>query len=77
MRRLIYFLLIALVILTIVAGVMFGDSGDFSPSGGSSSKGSSKGHTCYVCGDAGNMKYGSHYYCPTHWAMVKTVAEAD
>ena len=34
-------------------------------------------HECYVCGDDASLKYGSHYYCNTHWAMVKTVAEAD
>ncbi len=34
-------------------------------------------HECYVCGDDATLKYGSHYYCNTHWAMVKTVTEAD
>ena len=34
-------------------------------------------HECYVCGDEASLKYGSHYYCNTHWAMVKTIDEAD
>ena len=34
-------------------------------------------HECYVCGDNASLKYGSHYYCNTHWAMVKTMNEAD
>jgi hypothetical protein len=34
-------------------------------------------HECYVCGKDASLKYGSHYYCNTHGAMVKTVVEAD
>ena len=45
--------------------------------GKENSSGDSTSHTCYVCGEEGNMKYGSFYYCPTHWAYVKTVVEAD
>jgi hypothetical protein len=33
-------------------------------------------HECYVCGDDASIKYGSDYYCNTHWAMVKTIDEA-
>ncbi len=48
-----------------------------SSSSSSSSKSSKSSHSCYVCGKSASLKYGSHYYCKTHWAMVKTVAEAD
>lgn len=76
MKKLIYGMFILVVVLGIALFVMLPkDSG--SSSGSSSSGGSgSQGHTCYVCGESGNMKYGSHYYCKTHWAMVKTVDEA-
>jgi|GEM_PF-2068340 len=43
---------------------------------GSSYGGSSGGHTCYVCGDSGNIKYGSHYYCSTHYAYTKTIVDS-
>lgn len=34
--------------------------------------------SCYVCGEYTEcLKYGSYYYCPTHWAYVKTVYEAQ
>ncbi len=34
-------------------------------------------HECYVCGKDAQLKYGSHYYCNTHWAMVKTIDEVS
>ena len=44
--------------------------------GNRSSRSSGSSHSCYVCGKSASHKYGSHYYCATHWAMVKTVDEA-
>ncbi|MBR4910912.1 MAG: hypothetical protein IKZ47_06300 [Clostridia bacterium] len=46
---------------------------DLNTSGSSSSA----SHTCYVCGKAAYSKYGSYYYCPEHYSMVKTVYEAQ
>lgn len=51
-------------------------SGYSSYSGGSSSNSASR-HSCYVCGESAYTQYGSYYYCKTHYAMVKTVVEAD
>ena len=78
MKKLIYGLLVCLIIVTGIVVFTF----DKEESGNSKNPGSSSGskgesHICYICGESGNMKYGSHYYCATHWAMVKTVAEAD
>ena len=49
----------------------------YSGSSGSSSGGyhSSSNHKCYVCGEDGNILYGSHYYCSTHYAYVKTIVD--
>ena len=72
MRKLLYVLLICLVIVTgIVVSTTKDNSnkGDYMPS-------KKETHTCYICGDIGELKYGSHYYCATHWAMVKTIDEA-
>ena len=43
--------------------------------GNKSTSSEQESHTCYVCGKTGNHKYGSYYYCATHYAMVKTVTE--
>lgn len=78
MKKIIYGLLICLVIVTGIVVFTFDkkESGSHKNAGYNSSS-RSESHTCYVCGDSGNMKYGSHYYCATHWAMVKTVSESD
>ena len=74
MKKLIYGLLICLVIVTSLIALTFEED---KTSNSKSSNVKRESHTCYVCGESGNMKYGSYYYCATHWAMVKTVAEAD
>lgn len=61
---------IALAVFFIVTIVTSGGSSNSS----SSSKSSQK---CYVCGKSGSIRYGSHYYCGTHYAMVKTVVDAN
>ena len=48
----------------------------YSSSTSSSKSSSSGGHKCYVCGESGNIKYGSHYYCSTHYAMTKTIVDS-
>ena len=76
MRKLLYGLLICLIIVTGIAVFTAKDDdgkSDYTPGDTPSKK---ESHTCYVCGDKGDLKYGSHYYCATHWAMVKTVDEA-
>lgn len=69
-----------LVCLVIVTGIVVATDEEDAPKSSYKSDytpNKTTSHTCYVCGKSGNMKYGSHYYCATHWAMVKTVAEAD
>ena len=53
------------------------DDSSYSDSYNSSSGGdySSTSHKCYVCGKSGNILYGSHYYCSTHYAYVKTIVD--
>lgn len=68
MKKLIALLLVALVLFSFAA---CGSSSSYS-----SSKSSSTKRSCYVCGKSASKKYGSHYYCSTHYAMVKTVVEA-
>ena len=75
MKKLIYGMFACVVVLGIALLLTMPKDSGRSSSG--SSSGSSGSHTCYVCGKSGNLKYGSHYYCKTHWAMVKTVDEAD
>ena len=68
----------AIVVVIVLIIAMIGScSGNSSSTGTKSSGGSSAKHSCYVCGDNASLKYGSHYYCATHYAMVKTVVEAD
>lgn len=81
MKRLIAVLLLAACLISLAACSSgssyssYDDDDDYGYNYGGS--GSSSSHECYVCGDSASLKYGSHYYCSTHWAMVKTVAEAD
>ena len=56
-------------------GSLFG--GNDNANKASKTNNTQKSHECYVCGDDANLKYGSHYYCNTHWAMVKTIDEAE
>lgn len=67
---------IVVIVLVILAALLGScdDSSSKSSSSGSSSYGGSS-HSCYVCGEPASHKYGSHYYCTTHYAMVKTVVE--
>ncbi len=55
--------ILCIVIVSVITGTVGSSGGDY--------------HDCYVCGESGNIKYGSHYYCPTHYAYVKTVVEAE
>jgi hypothetical protein len=70
--------LIALVLVLVLAVTLL--TGCFSSRSrynySSSGSGYSSSHDCYVCGKSASKKYGSHYYCTTHYAMVKTVVEA-
>ncbi len=71
---------IVLMILCIIMGIAVFSIPNHHPRNSSSGGGDSSysppaNHECYVCGDSGNIKYGSHYYCPTHYAYVKTVVD--
>ena len=66
-----------IIILSLICwgiGSLFGASDNV---GKSTNNQTQQSHECYVCGDNARLKYGSHYYCNTHWAMVKTMDEAD
>ena len=76
MKKLIYGLLICLIAVTIVVVYTTPEKPDASPSSSYPSSSKTEYHSCYVCGESCNLKYGSFYYCSTHWAMVKTVNEA-
>ena len=69
-------LIIAAIVLVVYfcAGLATGQLGSGGSSSGSGSS-SSQSHQCYVCGKSGNIKYGSYYYCPTHYAYVKVTVE--
>ena len=77
MKNLLIGLAIALVIVTgvVIFTAPEKDSGG-NHSGSNHSGNRTESHECYVCGEKGNLKYGSFYYCATHYAMVKTVTEA-
>ncbi len=68
--------IVSLVLLFVAIGFSGGKNSNQSSSNKDYGGHSTKQHSCYVCGKTGNLKYGSHYYCSTHWAMVKTVTEA-
>lgn len=72
---LIGFILALVLAVTLFTGC-FGGSSSSRYSGSSYSGSSYSSHDCYVCGKSASKKYGSHYYCNTHYAMVKTVVEA-
>ena len=72
MKRIIALLLVIVLVVALAACGSSSSRKSYSSSSSSSSK-----HSCYVCGKSGSIKYGSHYYCSTHYAMVKTVVDAD
>lgn len=69
---------ISIIIILIVLGIIIYSITTFGPARTPSSNNQThQNHECYVCGNEASLKYGSHYYCDTHWAMVKTIDEAD
>ena len=66
---------ICVLVVVWVSGMKTPAPSESSYSGGDSSNYQTVEHECYVCGESGNIKYGNHYYCSTHYAYVKTVVE--
>lgn len=64
------------VVLFVVAIIFFTVNYDATSYTPTYNKQTNQSHECYVCGEDAHLKYGSHYYCNTHYAMVKTIVES-
>ena len=67
-------MIVVAIAFIIIGDIIKGDEDDYDYTYHDDSY-SQPSHDCYVCGEDGNIFYGSHYYCPTHYAWVKTVVE--